>query len=518
MAGWIARARSGSEGYPWEGLQKLTLEKTLPIEAVTGPDGQFRLTGVGRDRIAELIITGPGIATTPAYVLSRDEPEVRMVDRGMMTASSIIVHAPKFQVALSSSKQVEGIARDKDSGSPIAGLEIHAAVFDERNPLLPFLAGGIEVTTDAQGHYRLDGLPKAAAYRLLASPGKGLPYFLSSMKVPADSPGLTPIRFDFTLKRGLFVRGKVTNKVTGEPASGYAVYYAFADNPHVRDYALFAWGYAQYSRFDEEGRYELAVLPGRGLIAVRDEENNFLPASGYEGIKGYDPQFQRFATVPQSTPARSFAVLSEIDVAPDAGDTTRNLQVDPGRSVAIEVVGPDGQPVEETKVKGMSGAYATAPYPQESAHFEVQGLAPGKPRRVVVMHELRKLIGAVLLKGNETGPIVVKLQPWGTVSGRIVDEEGNPRKGMFLGSPDSPDGTQNKRIETHDILPGSDWNSGVRVGDDGRFRVEGLVPGLRYSAVSRIAIQTYGDLFKDVVVSSGETKDLGDLKVQAPKK
>ena len=40
----------------------------------------------------------------------------------------------------------------------------------------------------------------------------------------------------------------------------------------------------------------------------------------------------------------------------------------------------------------------------------------------------------------------------------------------------------NKHPETHDILPGSDWNQGVRVGDDGQFLIEGLVPGLKYSA------------------------------------
>ena len=68
------------------------------------------------------------------------------------------------------------------------------------------------------------------------------------------------------------------------------------------------------------------------------------------------------------------------------------------------------------------------------------------------------------------------------------------------------------------ILPWSDWNSGIRAGDDGRFRVEGLVPGLRYSANSRTGFEAFGDLFKDVIVAPGESKDLGDLKVQPPKK
>jgi hypothetical protein len=169
----------------------------------------------------------------------------------------------------------------------------------------------------------------------------------------------------------------------------------------------------------------------------------------------------------------------------------------------------------ETKAKGVSELYQSSPIPQASSSFEVHALDPSRPRRVIVMHEGRKLIGTAFLKGNETGPVTIKLQPWGSVAGRIVDDEGRPRKAMFIGS---PDGNQNKHPDTHDILPGSDWNQGVRVGDDGRFLVEGLVPGLKYSANARTGYEDYGDLFVDVVIAPGEAKDLGDLKVQPPKK
>jgi hypothetical protein len=194
---------------------------------------------------------------------------------------------------------------------------------------------------------------------------------------------------------------------------------------------------------------------------------------------------------------------------------TLDLQADPGRSVAIEVVGPDGSPVGDTKVKGLAELYQSGAVPQPSSSFEVYALDPSSPRRVIVMHEGRKLIGSVLLKGDEAGPVTIKLQPWGSVAGRIIDDDGRPRKGMFIGS---PGGSENKHPETHDILPGSDWNNGVRVGDDGRFFIEGLVPGLKYSANSRSGFNVPGDLFVDLTVAPGEAKDLGDLKVQPPKK
>ncbi len=65
-----------------------------------GTDGRFKLTGIGRDRIADLIVSGPGIATTEVYAFSRPEPEIRTVDRGMMRRQPFIVHAPQFQLAL----------------------------------------------------------------------------------------------------------------------------------------------------------------------------------------------------------------------------------------------------------------------------------------------------------------------------------------------------------------------------------------------------------------------------------
>jgi RNA polymerase sigma factor (sigma-70 family) len=524
LAGWIARARRGAEGNLWQGLQHLSLdalrspsgpapgEPLVSITATTGDDGRFTLTGIGRDRIADLIISGPGVATTQFSVFSRAEPEIRSVERILMRPQPFIVHAPRFQLALPPSKRVEGVARDRDSGAPIAGLVINAAVFDESSLIS---ARGIQARTGADGRYLLDGLPRATAYRLFITPDNHLPYLRATLKVPADSPGLEPVAFDFALKRGVVVRGRVTDKVTGRPIRGYANYYAFGDNPSVQDYPGFRSSYEQYAHFDDAGRYELVALPGRGIVAVRDESDRYRPASGYETIAGYDAKRDRIDAVPRSLSPRSQAIVTEIHLDPTAESAALDLQADPGRSVTVDVVDPDGGPLGGTKVKGQHELFQTGPRPQESSRFEVTALDPSTPRRVIVMHEGRKLIGTAFLKGDVTGPLTIKLQPWGSVAGRIVDDEGRPRKGVFI---NSPGGSENKHPETHDILPWSDWNQGIRVGDDGRFHVEGLVPGLKYGANARAGFEAFGELFIDVTVAPGEAKDLGDLKVQPPKK
>jgi RNA polymerase sigma factor (sigma-70 family) len=511
LPAWIARARNGAEGNLWQGLQNLPIEKLFAIESKTDANGRFTLTGIGRDRIAELLVTGPGIATTQVHVFSRAEADIRSADRPSMGHTPFIVHAPKFQLALMPSKRVEGVARDKDTSRPIAGLQIGAAVYKENDGRH---APGIEATTDAEGRYRLDGLPRAAAYQLFVKPGKGLPYPNAALKARASTPGLEPTPFDFTLKRGVVVRGKLTAKVTGRPILGSASYYALLDNPHLGEFPGIQEARQQYVAIEEDGSYELVALPGPGLVAVRDDEGRYRAATGFEKIHGYQPEYQTFNTAPYILPANGHNILSELVIDPgNPGPITLDLQADPGKSLAIDVVDPDGRPLAGTKVKGVAESYLTNPFPQEKPRVEIHAIDPSRPRRVVIQHDERKLIGSVLLKGDEAGPITVKLQPWGSVAGRVVDDEGKPRKGMFLSA---PDGNQNKHPETDDILPGADWNSGIRVGDDGRFVVEGLVPGLKYAAKSRAGFEAFGDLFEGVAVAPGEARDLGDLKVKLP--
>jgi hypothetical protein len=70
------------------------------------------------------------------------------------------------------------------------------------------------------------------------------------------------------------------------------------------------------------------------------------------------------------------------------------------------------------------------------------------------------------------------------------------------------------RPEVDGILPAGEAGGRVVVDLDGRFRVEGIVPGLRYRASAVRGFMGLGTLFKDVTVALGEVKDLGDLKIE----
>src|SRR5262249_1407364 len=128
-------------------------------------------------------------------------------------------------------------------------------------------------------------------YRLFIEPGQGQPYTRASFVTPAGSPALEPIAFDIALKRGVLVRGRVTDKATGRPVSGYIDSLAFADNPHVDEFPGFRESsYATAVRTGEDGRYEVAALPGRGIIGCRSDVGRYRWGVGAATIKGYDPQ------------------------------------------------------------------------------------------------------------------------------------------------------------------------------------------------------------------------------------
>ena len=316
-----SRAQEHGLDGPWVGLDSLPAAITM----TTGSDGRFRMTGIGRDRIADLIISGPTIATIQLYVLDGDGPALTTTSAivmGTPDRSRTTYHSRKFEYVAAPTKPIEGVIRDKDTGRPIAGIVLHAKPVEAYD-----WAMGVEATTDAAGHYRLTGLTKAPAYQLYLGPkGVGVPYPKSSFHVSAESPGLEPVKFDVALERGVVVRGRVTDKETGKPVTGHILAYTFADDPHVSEFPGYReWRGQNTVRIKEDGHYEIVTLPGRGIIACQTDPGPYRIGVGAEAIKGYDPKIWEtggFATVPELCAVRGHHVLSEVNLDPKVGTAT----------------------------------------------------------------------------------------------------------------------------------------------------------------------------------------------------
>jgi RNA polymerase sigma factor (sigma-70 family) len=523
---WLEQVKDRGVAYPSEGLsppngrfgplpsqsRSQAFSPSPPkLTTTTGPDGRFRLFDVGPEQLARIRVTGPTIATTQLYVMGRDGVEVRAARRGGLTPRQVVYHSRRLEYAAAPGKAIEGVVRDKDTGRPIAGVTLRAAVYDEHS-LIPDPA--IEATTDDKGHYRLASLPKASAYRIFVEPGNGGPYTKGSLRASGNTPAFEPVTFDIALKRGILVRGKVTDKVTGQPVHAVVDVYAFSDNPHVREYPGFRSS-ALARSFVIEGRYEIVALPGRCIIGVVTGGyiNRYRRSVGAEAIQGYDPKFMGFDTFPHMCMASNYDALVEINLDPQAETAELDLQVVPGRTIAVTPVDPEGRPVAGTKASGIDDMGTE--YPQPSPTIEIHAIDPSRPRRVIVIHASRKLIGSVYLKGDETGPLTIRLQPYGTITGRIVDEDGRPRGGLGIMS---AGGSLPERPAEQGVLPGGNIGDGIRIGRDGRFRIEGLVPGLKYGATASEGLTYFGELFHDLTVIPGEVKDLGDIKGVPPQR
>ncbi len=57
---------------------------------------------------------------------------------------------------------------------------------------------------------------------------------------------------------------------------------------------------------------------------------------------------------------------------------------------------------------------------------------PGQEETIVFFQEQRSIGGVVVLKGDEPDPVRVVLHRTGTVTGRLVDDQGMPRADVYL--------------------------------------------------------------------------------------
>ncbi len=496
-------------------IHRIPGPKHSPIETRTGADGRFRLTGLGGDRIVNLIASGPTIATTDFNVLTYDGPEIRNIypqpNNGVQTPPVLttIYHARNADLVAGPTRSIDGVIRDEESGQPIAGLMVQAGVVEKN---LPFrIDNNVLDVTDAEGRYRLKGMPRADSYTLeiygIWDPLT--PYANASFKTP-DQPNPGPIHFDFTLRRAVVVRGRVTEKGTGKPVPGRFDIFVFADNPFTANFTDLRHVTITF-RTDAEGRFQAFTLPGHGLLTFRADQLNYRSSVGAPTIPGYDLARNEIPIRGRNIRAGIYHVLAEVNLDPKAESVNLDLQVDPGRSLKIHVIDPEGQPINGLTAEGTIAMGQNHPAEVAGSIVEVVGLDPSRPRRVTVFHQGRKLVGSVWLKGDEAGPLTIKLQPWGTVVGRIIDDRADQSRPLALSAGSN---TPPTKLEEIGIFPQGTIGGGVAADKEGRFRIEGLVPGLKYAATALIFREIIiGDLFKDVTITPGEVKDLGDLKV-----
>jgi protocatechuate 3,4-dioxygenase beta subunit len=461
-----------------------------PAVVTTDADGRFRVTGIGRDRIVGLALEGPAIGHTILSAATRPTAA---------TPYSWGISGANFDHAALPSRPIRGVVRDKVTAKPVPGVQISA--FADLPPAL----------TDEDGRYELLGCPKAQSYTVTAQPRTGQPYFAAEAWV-TDGPGLDPLTLNFDLVSGIPVHGRVTDQSTQKPPRTAVVEY-YPLFPNVHSAKLRAGMMAASSGvIRPDGSYSLVVLPGPGIVcvaaspfhayavAVLDstelvslfndvQSSNSLP-NGSNYRPGQNPR-----TSVGVFCVNRYHALSLIKPGERAESLVVDLTVRPARTVLGTVAGLDGKPLTGVRVVGL------IPTPEdevlESASFTVTALNPRRCRDLYFHHEKLGLGKFLTIQGDETKPLAVQLEPCGTVVGRILDKAGKPMPGVNVG-----------------FLRHADYYtltvSAAATDANGRFHLEGLVPGPKYSFTHNSSRRLLKDV-GEMQVESGRSKNMGDL-------
>ena len=493
----MAGARDISEGAMARLPRMLELfrwGKDLAVK--TDAEGRFRLAGIGRERVVSLWIEGPTIATAFADIHARTRPGPThrlSVQRDRPDFGTLFYHGSTFDYTAAPTLPIEGTVRDRDTGEPVAGISIRSERFAGN-----IISGRdhVRTTSGPDGRYRLVGMPTGSGNRITANPGPARPYLGAGSDVPGGS-GPAPATVDFALKHGVAIRGKVVNKTTGKPVPAGVEYLALLDNPHRSEVSQLHRGQV---RTQPDGSFEIVGLPGRGLVTVRGERDDYLVGQGADQAGKADQNGWIPADPHPCQPEFIHAVVA-IEPAEDARSFRCDLAVDPGIERQGTVVGPDGQPVSGCRALNLRpGTMSPNIVRLASPAFTAGALDPKHARPLFFRHDEKKLVAVVMVSGDQAGPLTVRLQSSAAVTGRLLDDDGQPRHGVSI----------NERFTQGRLGPGYHFPMlKPSLGDDGTFRIEGLIPGVAYNLGARLGITFFGDFATGLTLRPGETRDLG---------
>jgi beta-lactamase regulating signal transducer with metallopeptidase domain/protocatechuate 3,4-dioxygenase beta subunit len=217
----------GRVGYLLNVIEPVQIREVLP-SAVTDGDGKFELRDIGPKRLVQLLVEGDGIEATE--IVARNEPGEKIVldIDWIRPGKSVTVYPYEFLHAVGPAKPVTGRVLDLDSGEPIAGAVVRAFQVHGEPISTSREREHFAVRTDAEGRYRITGLPIGKENELVAFATGDVAYIPIGRDADTSAPG-AELQVDFRLKRGVWAEGRVYDAETQKPFTGEISYYFFRD-------------------------------------------------------------------------------------------------------------------------------------------------------------------------------------------------------------------------------------------------------------------------------------------------
>jgi RNA polymerase sigma factor (sigma-70 family) len=444
LKAWLAD-RAAEARYKKSRLTSLPVKSLSPpaagvagfaVSATTDKAGRFRLAGLGRETVAHLRVPCEGVESRFFDVCTRNDKAASIASDIKGDLLGIRTYPASFELLLGPGKVIIGTVTEKGTGKPVAGVVVMVA------------NDGTEGRTDAKGRYRITGVGKRDRHMIGAY---GPHHFFAMRQNVPDSQGTEPIAVDFELQPGREIQGRLIDK-DGRPVRGFVWYSAQPDNSHLKDLDApsYVLGMATGRMTLTDGTFRVLAIPGPGYLAVKAQQDRYTCAEFKEWKEGDESpgdfilgwKGDLVAATPQNlVPSYCHGIVAVEPSPDDAKSWARDIVLDPGKTVKGTLVGPDGKPVAGAVAFGLTALLTTTSasvnWPDrisrlEGADFTALGLNVREPRPVFFVHPEKNLGKLMVLRGDEKGPLEVRLEPLGTATDRLLDSKGQPAAGRFI--------------------------------------------------------------------------------------
>ncbi|HEX7448410.1 MAG TPA: M56 family metallopeptidase [Pirellulales bacterium] len=403
--------------------------QTLIPPVKTDDNGEFSLSGLGRDQVATVTLSGERVEAERFFIVGA-EMETKLVPHLSMypNGAKDTFVGVSFSHAVGPAIPVSGVVTEFKTGEPIA----NATVFVERlfsgdginaSAQLRLQTSHIRALTDEQGRYALTGIPPGKGHVLNVVPPTSEPWLIASQTISLD-PVQPTASVNVQVFRGIWIEGRVTDADTGEGIKGCVDYLALQSNRNIpQEFGLQDGWQGERFLSDEAGRYRTAGLPGPGVLLVRSFGKKMYPLSvGAEKIEGYDPEINYIPTTPTGMPLSNWHLVLLIDPNVGAEPYHCDMTLSAGASLVGRIVGPNDSPAAYVEALGLveKGSFFT---PLTDDKFTVTNYQPDEPRDLFFKTADGSLVGHLHLEGQPPADLIVRLQPSVTVRGRLIETE-----------------------------------------------------------------------------------------------
>jgi beta-lactamase regulating signal transducer with metallopeptidase domain/protocatechuate 3,4-dioxygenase beta subunit len=474
-----------------------------PVAAVTDENGQFRFDDlVPKSATAELVVLAKDFAKTRLRVAQPDAPHYPNESRTW--------REPKFTLVLENPYVVDGRFVDEKTGAGIPGVEIEVSPSNYGRGIDSI--DWIKAKGDQEGRYTLR-VGSADIFYVNVNPPLGYPRIVNSLNASTleklAGKG-RKVNYDFKLRPGVILRGRVVAADTGDPVPAADVVYRPEHNRKLGTNNNFP-----SIKTAADGTFEVTGTDGKGFLLVD------APDKGFYRLVVDDKRAQRYedATYPHG--------LLEIDVPAEGQTEPFVIALNRGRELVVRALDPAGKPV-----KKLSSAYMEQEMDRYFSSKEatdgvlkINAAQPGRTYRLFLFSE-DAMAGIVTeVEVPEDGRVIdVRLEPCATIRGRYVYDGGAPAPEVSNFSHFRLDPNKDVGSDEHIRLPFYyNFARNIRAAQpgkqttdpDGRFELNGIVPGvfiylgLNYKFDDDKLYRAVG------MLAPGEVKDMGDLVIQS---